>query len=69
MSVIGNITNSGVIKSNVYTVATLPTANTAGSGTRAFVSDANTIVFYNIANSGGSNNMPVWSDGTNWRIG
>ena len=69
VAVTGNIYTSGVIQGNVYTVATLPLANVAGTGSRAFVNNSNTTVFYNIANAGGSNTVPVFSDGTNWRVG
>ncbi len=53
----------------VLTVATLPTAATAGAGARAFVSDANATTFASIVAGGGANNVPVYSDGSNWRIG
>ena len=53
----------------VLTVATLPAAATAGAGARAFVSDANATTFASIVAAGGANNVPVYSDGTNWRIG
>ena len=53
----------------VLTVATLPAAATAGAGARAFVSDANATTFASIVAGGGANNVPVYSDGTNWRIG
>ena len=51
----------------VYTVATLPTVGTKGQ--RAFVSDANATTFQTIVAGGGANNVPVFDDGTNWRIG
>lgn len=51
------------------TVATLPTAATAGAGARAFVTDANATTFASIVAAGGANGVPVYSDGTNWRIG
>ena len=51
----------------VYTVATLPSASVAYQ--RVFVSDANATTFYSIVASGGANKVPVFSDGTNWRIG
>lgn len=57
------------ISFTVYTVATLPSAVTLGSGTKAFVSDANATTFASIVVGGGSNKVPVYSDGTNWRIG
>lgn len=50
-------------------VASLPAASTAGAGAKSFVSDANATTFASIVAAGGSNNVPVYSDGTNWRIG
>lgn len=57
------------IKVTPVTVAALPSASTAGAGTKAFVSDANATTFASIVAGGGANNIPVYSDGTNWRIG
>ena len=51
------------------TVATLPAAATAGAGARSFVTDANATTFASIVAAGGANGVPVYSDGTNWRIG
>jgi hypothetical protein len=51
------------------TVATLPSAVTLGAGARAFVSNATATTFASIVAGGGANNVPVYSDGTNWRIG
>lgn len=51
------------------TVAGLAAAATAGSGARAFVTDANATTFAAIVAGGGANKVPVYSDGTNWRIG
>lgn len=48
------------------TVATLP-AGTAGQ--RSFVTDANATTFASIVAGGGANGVPVYHDGTNWRIG
>jgi hypothetical protein len=50
-------------------VASLGSAATAGSGSRRFVSDANATTFASIVAGGGANPVPVYSDGTNWRIG
>ena len=52
----------------------VPLANlTAIAGSRAFVNDsnlvANSATFGSQVGSGGSNVVPVWSDGTNWYIG
>jgi hypothetical protein len=63
--------NAGVkwINLGESTVAGLAAAATAGSGARAFVTDANATTFAAIVAGGGSNKVPVYSDGTNWRIG
>jgi hypothetical protein len=53
----------------VYTVATLPSAVTSGVGARTFVSNATATTFASIVAGGGANQVPVYSDGTNWRIG
>lgn len=66
---VGAITAATYVKSGVYTVATLPSAATAGSGSRAWVTDANATTFLSIVASGGANKVPVSSDGTNWLIG
>ena len=54
------------IKLTVYTVATLPTGV---AGSKAFVSDANATTFASVVAGGGANGVPVYNDGTNWRIG
>ena len=53
----------------VYTVATLPSAVTSGAGAVAFVSDALAPVFGNTVVGGGTVKVPVYSDGTNWKVG
>jgi hypothetical protein len=69
--IIGQLsTSAGVIPpTTVYTVSTLPSAATSGVGARSFVSDANATTFASIVAAGGANKVPVYSDGTNWRIG
>jgi hypothetical protein len=68
--VIGNIiVDDGVIKTNAFTVSSLPLAANAGIGSRSFVTDADTRTFGNTVVGGAGNAMPVWSDGTNWYIG
>jgi hypothetical protein len=47
----------------------LPAASSVEIGTRAFVSDSNAAVFNSIVGGGGINKLPVFSDGTNWRVG
>jgi hypothetical protein len=57
----------GGIQAN-YTVATLPDA-VANQGVRSFASDADATIFYSVVAGGGTNYVPVFSDGTDWRIG
>lgn len=52
-----------------YTVATIPLASGQGAGTRIFVTDATVTTFASIVAGGGTNGVPCYSDGTNWRIG
>ena len=63
----------GVIKQKVYTVAYLPTAGSSTAGARAFVSDSayafsSSYLGYQVS-GGGSNFVPVYSDGNYWYIG
>jgi hypothetical protein len=54
----------------IWTVATLPPVDVAGS--RGFVSDSNAALAAghgNIVAGGGANFVPVYNDGTDWRIG
>lgn len=51
------------------TVANLPSAVTVGPGIRRFVTDATATSFMTVVAGGGSNKVPVVSDGTVWRIG
>jgi len=60
------------VKTQAYTVATLPNSVTAGAGTRAFVSDSSVAAATNfgaVVAGGGANKVPVYSDSANWRIG
>ncbi len=63
----GNIAGVSVKTSTVLTT-NLPTAVGAG-GTRYLVSDANSTTFNAVAAGGGANIVPVFSNGTTWRIG
>lgn len=58
-----------IVRHPPITVASLPSAATAGAGARCFVSDATATTFASVVAGGGSNNVPVYSDGTDWRIG
>jgi len=60
---------STTIKTTATTYSSLPSASTAGAGTRAFITDGNTATFANAVAGGGSNSVPVYSDGINWRVG
>ena len=51
------------------TGTSIPSAVTSGVGARAFVSDATAATFDTAYTSGGSNKVPVYSDGTTWKIG
>jgi hypothetical protein len=68
---VNKLSVDGTIKSKTYTVATLPAAATVGAGATAFVSDGSVV---HAGNSGtvvagsGANFVPVYSDGTDWRI-
>ena len=75
MTVVGNITTTENVTAlniinTVTTYANLPAATLAGI--RAFISDANLVAAGNFGatvGSGGSNTVPVYSDGANWCIG
>ena len=54
--------------SGTTTVASLPSAASYPGG-RAFVTDATATTFLSTVAGGGSNKVPVVSDGTNWLIG
>ena len=49
------------------TFATLPATPTAGQ--RAYITDASATTFASVAAGGGANAVPVYFDGTDWRIG
>jgi len=57
------------ITSTVYTVATLPDPVVAGAGIRTFVSDSSVTTFNATVAAGGTNTVPVFSNGTNWKVG
>lgn len=71
----GDITLTGgdILGVNIVVTTPVPLANlTAVAGGRAFVNNSNVTAsgnFGNLVASGGSNVVPVWSDGTNWYIG
>lgn len=70
-SILGQLDTAGGIipPTTVYTVATLPSAVTSGVSARAFVSDALAPAFASTVVAGGATKVPVYSDGTNWKVG
>jgi hypothetical protein len=60
----------GQLKASVpVIVADLPSAATAGVGSRAFVTDSSVSTFGTTVAGGGSTKVPVYSDGANWKVG
>lgn len=57
------------MKTGTYIVSALPSAATAGAGARAFVTDALSPAFGATVVGGGAVAVPVYSDGTNWKVG
>ena len=68
-NVLNTIVNNYTVGTTVYTVATLPSAVTSGAGTRTFVSDSSVTTFNTTVAGGGANTVPVFSNGTNWKVG
>jgi hypothetical protein len=42
---------------------------TLGQGARAFITDGSSTTFAATVAGGGANKVPVYSDGTNWKVG
>jgi len=68
-TVLGVLVNNYITSSNVYTVANLPDPVVVGVGIRTFVSDSSTTTFNATVAGGGANTVPVFSNGTNWKVG
>lgn len=62
-------TLNGITKRQTYLVANLPSASTSGVGAKSFVTDALTPTFGATVAGGGAVPVPVFSDGTNWKVG
>lgn len=60
---------ASTLKTTPTTFGLLPAASTVGAGARAFISDSSVTAFNQPAVGGGSNFMPVFSNGTSWYIG
>ena len=68
--ILGQLNTSAVVPPTTnYTVATLPSAATSGAGARTFVTNALTPTFGATVAGGGAVFTPVYSDGTNWKVG
>jgi len=66
------VSATGYLRQVPIAVASLPTAAAGNAGTRIFVSDASVAAagnFGSVVAGGGSNTVPVYSDGGAWRIG
>jgi hypothetical protein len=64
------LSNTEIIPATTnYLVSALPSASVSGSGARAFVSDALAPAFGATVVGGGAVKVPVYSDGTNWKVG
>jgi hypothetical protein len=60
--------NDGTLTFPVLTIATLPLATPAGQ--RAFISDGESSLAWGVTvGSTGTTTYPVWSDGSDWKIG
>jgi hypothetical protein len=69
-AILNQLKTDGVIPALTnYTVATLPSAVTSGKGARSFVTDALLPTFGSTVAAGGAVATPVYSDGTNWKVG
>lgn len=69
---VGILNSTGVVKTTVKLVANLLAPATAGNGARDGVTDSTVTLTAGIGAivaGGGANNVPVYCDGTNWRIG
>lgn len=64
-----NVISSTTIKTNPTTYSSLPLPNAAGAGARSFITDSDTVTFLSIVSGGGSNAVPVVSNGTDWIVG
>jgi len=64
-----SIPSIGGVRIIPVNVASLPSAATVGTGGRHHVTDATATTFNSVVAGGGANSVPVFSDGTNWRIG
>ncbi len=65
----GGVAWANFVRTDYSTVANLPAATGAYAAARYLVTDANATTFGSPVVGGGSNTVPVYSDGLGWRIG
>ena len=68
-SALNSLITPVTLSTAVYTVAELPSAVTATAGARTFVSDSSVTTFNATVAGGGANTVPVFSNGTDWKVG
>ena len=68
-SILAVLVNNYTVGSTIYTVADLPDPAVVGAGVRTFVSDSSVTTFNATVAAGGTNTVPVFSNGTNWKVG
>ena len=68
-TVLSVLVNTYITGSTIYTVANLPDPAVVGAGIRTFVSDSSVTTFNATVAAGGTNSVPVFSNGTNWKVG
>ena len=68
-TVLSVLVNTYITGSTIYTVANLPAPAVVGAGIRTFVSDSSVTTFNATVTAGGTNTVPVFSNGTNWKVG
>lgn len=56
------------VRTTASTVAQLPNA-VGNAGARGYVTDSTVSTFGTTVVGGGANQVPVYSDGTNWKVG
>jgi hypothetical protein len=66
---IGGVVSNQLPTNLVFAVNDLPSAADSGVGARAFVTDSSVATFGSTVAAGGANKVPVYSDGTNWKVG
>lgn len=68
-SALNSLITPVTLSTAVYTVATLPVAAAVVAGARTFVSDSSVTTFNTTVVGGGSNTVPVFFNGTDWKVG